>query len=117
MSHFAQIVDGVVEAVIVANQEFIDTLDGEWIQTSYNTKHGVHLLGGTPLRKNFASIGFTYDPERDAFIPPQDYPSWSLDEATCTWEAPVPYPVVAGLFHWDEGVGNWVEAEEEIANG
>ena len=121
MTHFAKVVDGLVVNVIVAEPEFfdtfVDTSAGEWIQTSYNTQGGAHSGGKEALRKNFAGIGFSYDSERDAFIPPQPFPSWTLDEATCTWEAPIPYPVVEGVFQWDEGVGNWVEVEEEIANG
>ena len=93
MAHFAKVLDGKVVQVIVAEQEFIDTFvdetPGKWIQTSYNTRGGQHLLGGTPLRKNYAGIGFSYDKTRDAFIPPQVFPSWSLNETTCLWEAPL----------------------------
>ncbi len=91
MSHFAKVVDGIVTQVIVAEPEFfdtfVDTSPGEWIQTSYNTHAGQHPEG-RPLRKNYAGIGFTYDPVRDAFIPPKLDDSWVLNEDTCQWEAP-----------------------------
>ena len=81
MAHYAKVLDGKVIQVIVAEQEFmnefIDNSPGKWIQTSYNTKGNVHKLGGTPLRKNYAGIGFTYDKEKDAFIPPQPFASWT----------------------------------------
>ena len=93
MSHFAKINDqNIVEQVIVAEQDVIDSgLFGNpssWVQTSYNTYGGVHANGGTPLRKNYAGIGFTYDSVRDAFIPPKPYNSWVLDENTCLWNPP-----------------------------
>jgi hypothetical protein len=109
MSHFAEIVDGVVTQVIVAEQDFIDTLDGEWVQTSYNTEAGLHKLGGTPLRKNYAGIGYTYDRKRDAFIPPKPFDSWLLNEDTCFWEAPIPMPTDAKNYKWDNITNNWVE--------
>jgi hypothetical protein len=86
MAHYALIEDGVVTNVIVAEQDFIDTQSGTWVQTSYNTQAGVHTLGGTPLRKNYAGIGYVYDAERDAFYAPEPYPSWSLNEDTCLWD-------------------------------
>lgn len=93
MSHFAKVCDGKVVQVIVAEQEFFDTFvdstPGEWIQTSYNTIGGQHRLGGTPLRKNFAGIGFTYDREKDAFIPPKPEGDFVLNEETCLWEEAV----------------------------
>ena len=89
MAHFAKIEDGIVTSVIVAEQDFIDTQSGTWVQTSYNTTGGQHLLGGTPLRKNYAGLGYTYDSTRDAFIPVQPYPSWVLNEDTCLWDCPV----------------------------
>jgi hypothetical protein len=89
MAHYALIEDGVVTTVIVAEQDFIDTQSGTWVQTSYNTRAGVHLLGGTPLRKNYAGIGYVYDADRDAFYAPSPYPSWSLNEDTCLWDCPV----------------------------
>lgn len=112
MSHFAEVVDGTVTRVIVADQEFIYSGavgdPARWIQTSYNTQAGVHKLGGTPLRKNYAGVGFAYDPVRDAFIPPQPYPSWVLDEASCQWNAPVPMPSDGGRYRWDEPAQAWV---------
>ena len=88
MSHFAKIVNGIVTQVIVAEAEFFDTFvdssPGQWIQTSYNTHGGQHPEG-RPLRKNYAGIGFTYDTERDAFIPPKPEGDYALDEETCLW--------------------------------
>lgn len=113
MSHFAKVCDGIVTQVLVAEQEFFDTFvdssPGEWIQTSYNTRGGVHALGGTPLRKNYAGIGFTYDRVRDAFIPPKPYASWVLNENTCLWDAPTPYPTDGKTYNWDENTQQWVE--------
>ncbi len=114
MSHFAQINEnGIVLHVIVAEQDFIDSGavgdSSGWIQTSYNTFEGVHALGGTPLRKNFAGIGFTYDVGRDAFIAPKPFPSWILDEEKCSWFAPIPYPDDGKSYLWDENLINWVE--------
>ena len=108
MAHYAKLgVDNVVEKVIVAEQDFIDTQEGTWVQTSYNTRGGEHTLGGTPLRKNFAGIGFKYDSSRDAFIPPKPYNSWTLDEDTCLWEAPVAYPEDGLLYNWNEENQTW----------
>ena len=94
MAHFAKVNNGVVVQVIVAEPEFFDTFvdssPGEWLQTSYNTHGGVHANGGTPLRKNYAGVGFTYDSTLDAFIPPKPYASWTLNEDTCLWDAPEP---------------------------
>ena len=113
MGHFAKVTDGKVTQVIVAEHEFfetfVDSSAGEWIQTSYNTKGGVHLLGGTPLRKNYAGIGYTYDRTRDAFIPPQPFASWTLNEETCLWDAPTPYPTDGKVYRWDEPTTSWVE--------
>lgn len=113
MAHFAKVVNGLVTQVIVAEPEFfetfVDTSPGEWIQTSYNTQGGVHTQGGTPLRKNYAGIGFTYDREKDAFIPPQPYPSWILDEETCLWNAPVAYPDDGKFYKWDEQSQSWTD--------
>jgi len=111
MSHFAKVVDGIVEQVIVAEPEFfetfVDSSPGQWIQTSYNTRGGEHILGGTPLRKNFAGIGFKYDSSRDAFIPPRPYDSWTLNETTCLWEAPVAYPDDGEEYAWNEEAQSW----------
>jgi hypothetical protein len=115
MGHYAKVVDGIVTGVIVAEPEFFDTFidssPGHWIQTSYNTRGNVHILGGTPLRKNYAGVGYTYDFERDAFIPPKPYPSWALNEETCLWDAPVPCPDESNshMYKWDESVLNWVD--------
>ena len=111
MAHFAKVQNGIVTQVIVAEPEFfetfVDTSPGEWIQTSYNTYGGVHKLGGTPLRKNYAGTGFTYDKTRDAFIPPQPYPSWTLNEETCLWDSPVPYPEDGEMYTWNEQTQTW----------
>lgn len=114
MAHFAKINNGIVEQVIVAEPEFFDTFvdssPGQWIQTSYNTHGGVHTLGGTPMRKNYAGIGFTYDATKDAFIPPKPYASWTLNEDSCLWEAPVAYPDDGEDYVWDETTTAWVLA-------
>ena len=119
MAHFAKIEDGIVTSVIVAEQEYIDTKEGTWVQTSYNTRGGKHYApnswtedGGTPLRKNYAGIGYTYDEDRDAFIPPQPYPSWTLNETTCGWKPPTPIPADAfsgKKYSWNESTKNWDE--------
>ena len=108
MAHYAKIEDGVVTNVIVAEQDFIDTQEGTWVQTSYNTHGGVHMLGGTPLRKNYAGIGMTYDAERDAFYAPQLYPSWTLNDDSCIWEAPIQEPTDGLLYAWNEDKTSWV---------
>lgn len=124
MAHFAKVVNGVVDQVIVAEPEFFDTFvdssPGEWIQTSYNTRGGVHYSpetgepdGGVALRKNYAGIGFTYDRDKDAFIPPQPYPSWTLNEESCLWEAPVAYPEDEQLYRWNEETTSWDVVTEE----
>ena len=96
MSHFAKVLDGKVLDVIVAEQDFIDsyvdTVPGEWIQTSYNTLGNKHLLGGTPLRKNYAVINGNYDEKGDFFYDRQPFPSWTLNKTTGLWEAPKTYP-------------------------
>lgn len=109
MAHFAKVNNGIVEQVIVAEQEFVDTLDGTWVQTSYNTYGGVHKLGGTPLRKNYAGIGYTYDSELDAFISPKPFPSWVLNEETCLWGAPIPKPDDGKGYAWNEATTSWDE--------
>jgi hypothetical protein len=112
MSHFAKVENGIVTEVLVIEQDVIDMgMFGDpalWVQTSYNTYGGQHPEG-RPLRKNYAGIGYTYDAVRDAFIPPQPFPSWVLDEETCLWEAPVPYPNDDMLYYWDEEALAWVE--------
>jgi hypothetical protein len=109
MSHFAKVENGLVTQVIVAEQGDIATLEGTWIQTSYNTIGNQHKLGGTPLRKNYAGIGYSYDEQRDAFIPPQPFPSWLLNEETCLWDSPVPHPTDDKRYSWDEAITSWVE--------
>jgi len=110
MSHFAHVKNGIVDDVVVADQNDINTLPNasEWVQTSYNMYGGVHSQGGTPLRKNFAGVGFTYDVGYDAFIPPKQYPSWVLDEFSCLWKAPVDKPN-DGYYYWDEATTSWVK--------
>lgn len=116
MGHFAKVVNGIVTQVIVAEPEFfdtfIDTIPGRWIQTSYSTRGGVHLEGGTPLRKNYASVGFIYDDTRDAFIAPKPYNSWILNEDTCLWEAPIERPQDGKHYNWDEETESWKGREE-----
>jgi hypothetical protein len=137
MAHFARVnIQMLVTQVIVAEQEFIDALPdaGSWVQTSYNTRGGVHYGqdgqpdDGTPLRKNFAGIGFKYDVERDAFIPPRPHASWVLDEDTCWWEAPIAMPELtqeqrdAGVYYfWDEdtyqadNTQGWILVDEVLS--
>lgn len=122
MSHFAKVLDGKVVQVIVAEKEFFDTFvdssPGEWIQTSYNTRGGVHYdpQTGEPsadqtkaLRKNYAGIGFGYDRALDAFIPPKPFDSWLLDEQICFWVAPVPHPNDGKMYDWNETTQSWIE--------
>ena len=107
--HFAKVENSIVTQVIVAEQDVIDSgiFGHGWVQTSYNTHGGVHANGNTPLRKNYAGIGYTYDSTRDAFIPPQPYPSWTMSEDTCLWNAPVAMPTTGGPFTWNEGAQTW----------
>lgn len=118
MAHWAEIQDGIVTRVIVADDDkqdwLVETFGGTWVQTSYNTRGGEHILGGEPLRYNFAGIGYTYDEARDAFIAPQPYDSWVLNEDTCLWEPPTPRPV-EGDWEWDESAVAWVEVVEPSA--
>jgi hypothetical protein len=126
MSHFAKVINQIVEQVIVAEPEFfqtfVDTSPGQWIQTSYNTRGGVHYKPNSnepsedqtkALRKNYAGIGYTYDAQRDAFIPPKPYASWALNEDTCLWESPVPYPNDGERYAWNEETQQWVVIEKE----
>lgn len=113
MTHFARVnAQGIVEQVIVAEQDFIDTLPDRtsWVQTSYNTVGGQHPEG-RPLRKNFAGIGYTYDSQRDAFIAPKPFASWLLNEDTCLWDAPMPVPNDGKRYQWDEITTSWVEVQ------
>ena len=120
MGHFAKVSNGIVTRVIVAEADFfnnfVDDSPGKWIQTSYNTRGGVHYQPNTnepsedqskALRKNYAGIGYTYDATRDAFIPPQPFNSWILNEDTCLWDSPVPYPEDGKLYKWNEEILNW----------
>jgi hypothetical protein len=121
MGHYAKVRDGIVVDVIVAEESFFetfrDTTPGRWIQTSYNTRGGIYYLPDSDipspdqskaLRKNFASIGYSYSFDLDAFIPPKPYPSWTLNTETCLWVAPVPYPNDGQLYYWDESTQTWV---------
>lgn len=119
MGHFAKVVDGKVTQVIVAEPEFfntfVDSSPGQWIQTSYNTRGNVHYGpdgqpdGGQALRGNYAGIGYSYDAQLDAFIPPQPFASWVLNPANVTWEAPTPMPADGKAYLWDEATTAWVE--------
>ena len=120
MAHFAEINSNniVLRVVVIADEfqhrghDFLANdvrLGGTWLQTSYNTSGGVHRLGGTPFRKNYAGIGYTYDASKDAFIPPQPYSSWTLNESTCEWEAPIAYPSDGKYYKWDETTISWIE--------
>jgi hypothetical protein len=115
MAHFAKVIDGIVTEVLVIEQDVIDTgAFGDpslWVQTSYNTYGGQHPEG-RPLRKNYAGIGYSYDAVLDAFIPPQPFASWTLNEDTCLWDAPTPYPDDGKLYTWNEDTLSWVEIAE-----
>lgn len=112
MAHYAKVNNGIVEQVIVAEADFFDTFvdssPGQWIQTSYNTHANQHPEG-RPLRGNYAGVGHTYDATNDVFYEPQPYPSWTLNEATWTWDAPIAYPDDDKIYEWDEATTNWVE--------
>jgi len=125
MAHFAEIdSNNIVTRVLnvsdedaVNGQDFLANqlgLGGTWIQTSYNTHGGVHTNGGTPLRFNYAGVGYSYDATRDAFIPPKPFESWKLDEATCLWTAPTPMPTDGKLYQWVEADLNWQVIPEAI---
>lgn len=120
MSHFAKVNNNKVEQVIVAEAEFfetfVDSSPGQWIQTSYNTRGGVHYNPETgepsedqskALRKNYAGIGYTYDLQRDAFIPPKPFNSWILNEESCLWDPPVAYPSDGNSYKWNEETQSW----------
>ena len=128
MAHYAKVQNGIVTKVIVAEAEFfntfVDDTAGEWIQTSYNTRAGVHYEpnSNTPssdqskaLRKNYAGVGFIYDSDKDAFYEPQPYPSWTLNNTTCMWEAPNVKPDDDKGYYWNESLyqsdntKGWVE--------
>jgi hypothetical protein len=118
MAHFAEIDENniVIRVLVVPDDEehrghdFLANdlnLGGIWLKTSYNTVMGEHLFGKTPYRKNYAGIGFTYDVDRDAFIPPKPFPSWVLDENACIWEAPIPRPNNYDYYVWNEELLEW----------
>ena len=111
MSHFAKVVNGKVVEVIVAEADFfdtfVDTSPGKWIQTSYNTSGGQHKSGGTPLRKNYAGIGWNYDKTADAFYPPKPYDSWTLNTTTYLWDPPTSYPNDGRVYDWVEENKDW----------
>ena len=120
MAHFAEIDEnGSVQRVLVTDDQMpnegydwlVETFGGTWQKTSYNTRGGVHALGGTPLRKNYAGIGYVYDAARDAFIPPKPFASWTLNEDTCLWEAPIPRPEGENAFAWNEASQSWDEVK------
>jgi hypothetical protein len=119
MAHYAFLDENNVVTEVITGKDETDT-SHDWEQwygnfrgqvckrTSYNTQGGQHSTGGTPYRKNYAGIGYTYDAARDAFIPPQPYASWTLDEDSCLWQPPVPYPTDSNLYEWDENILPWV---------
>jgi len=117
MAHFAELDENNLVLRVIVGVDY--PYDGEaiyqnetskvWKRTSYNTYANQHQLGGTPFRKNYAGIGYTYDAQRDAFIPPQPFPSWVLDEETCLWQAPVARPAGDAMWSWDEGTLSWYE--------
>ncbi len=116
MPHFAKIENGKVIEIIVASHEYINNLDedhkNKFIQTSYNTVSGVHLLDKSPLRKNYAGIGYTYDATLDAFIPPKPFLSWILHTETCQWIPPIDMPDDGNVYKWNEDSLNWVMAND-----
>ena len=129
MSHYAKVENGIVTRVIVAESEYfdnyVDDSPGEWIKTSYNMRGGVYHIDNKPAedqsvidgdearkRKNYAGKGFTYDETKDAFIPPKPFSSWTLNETTCLWDAPVDYPDDGKRYIWNEEKTSWDEATE-----
>jgi len=112
MAHFAHITNGIVDQIIVIDEETLALGywgdPNEWKQTSYNTHGGQHPEG-RPLRKNYAGIGYYYDDQRDAFIPPKPFASWSLNESTCLWDAPTPMPNDGKVYCWNEETLSWIE--------
>jgi hypothetical protein len=122
MSHFAKVLDGKVIHVIVAEPEFfqtfVDSSPGTWLQTSYNTRGGVHYGadgqpdGGVALRGNYAGLGYTYDGSHDVFYAPQPFPSWTLNQTTWLWDAPTLYPTDGKLYQWDEPTKSWVLVQQ-----
>ena len=126
MAHFAKLDENnlVLQVIVVADSDAPTEAEGQiflqnlykttdtYKQTSYNTYGGVHATGGTPFRKNYAGVGYTYDASKDAFIPPQPYNSWTLNEDTCQWESPVSYPIDGNLYKWNEDTTQWVLNDE-----
>jgi len=116
MAHFAKLDSNNVVVFVTVGRDEDDSEEEKltartgdvYKQTSYNTIGGAHQLGGTPFRKNYAGIGYTYDATRDAFIPPQPFTSWTLNEDTCLWEPPVPFPTDGQFYNWDEATTSWV---------
>jgi hypothetical protein len=115
MAHHAHITNGIVDQVIVIDEETLALGHwgdpSEWKQTSYRTQGGQHPEG-KPLRFNYAGIGYSYDATRDAFIPPKPFASWLLNETTCLWEAPTPMPTDGKMYSWDEATTAWVEVTQ-----
>lgn len=120
MPHYAHIKDGVVDSVICIDEEALNAGHwgdpSEWVQTSYNTHGGIHPEG-RPLRKNYAGIGYVYDPVRDAFIPPQPYPSWVLVEESCLWASPSEMPDDGEKYEWNEASLSWEKSNAELKHG
>jgi hypothetical protein len=119
LAHFAKLDENNIVIFVTVGRQEDDGKEADlsartgdvYKQTSYNTRGGIHALGGTPLRKNYAGIGYAYDAGRDAFIPPKPYASWVLNETTCLWDAPVAYPDDGKRYSWDEATTSWVEIE------
>lgn len=113
MAHYAKVLNGRVVQVIVAEQEFfttfVDSSPGQWIQTSYNTRQNQHVLGGTPLRGNFAGVGDVYDTEHDVFYHPKPFEGWLLNTETWTWGPPHEPPAEPGPYRWDNDLLDWVK--------
>jgi hypothetical protein len=124
MAHFAKVVDGIVTQVNVIDEDYFNSnretrYTGTWVQTSYNTRGGVHYNPETnepsadqtkALRKNYAGVGYFYDETKDAFYAPQPFPSWLLNETSCLWEAPIPYPNDNKRYEWNESTQEWIES-------
>jgi hypothetical protein len=116
MKYFAKVENGIVTQVLVSESETfvmpVDSNNDEWLETCCYTRGGVHSEGGIPLRMNFAGVRFIYDRKKDAFIPPQPYPSWILNENTCLWDSPTTYPTDGKYYEWNESAQSWQEIEE-----
>jgi hypothetical protein len=113
MKYFAKIENSIVTQVLVSESETFDipvnSNNEEWLETCCYTRGGTHSEGGIPLRMNFAGVRFIYDRQRDAFIPPQPFPSWTLNEDTCLWESPTPMPTDGKIYEWNEETLEWKE--------